>query len=176
MSIFVINQASEEDESKPRIYPEGASYVGYAAGVEWFSGDTIHKDGREPTEDELAAALLELPAIRQLKQMARRRIEESVGDLHDIQSDQSRHIEALTVMLCRLSAEYLGGTAMKESDKTSYLARVESILADIDSGKVTLRGNQGDVAEMLNQGLRRTSKVNEIVAADYLPRRDKVLS
>jgi len=148
---------------------------GWAAGVLWYQDADAPAGSREPTEQEMSAALLELPAIRQLKANARRKIEAEMGDLHEMVADQSKQIEALTVLVCRMAAEYLGGTVMDQVTKDTYLARVEMVVGALDSGQLVLRGGQEDTDDMLAKVLARTSRINQIVAEEYLPRRDEVL-
>ena len=174
MPLFVIESAIEtEDERQPD--PEGAQALGHAAGVRWFKAPTIPKEGRAPTDEELMIANLDLPSIRNLKASTRRKIEAEVGDLHEIVADQAKQIEALTLMLCRLSAEYLGGTTMDAGTKETYLARVETVLGAIEQGHLVLRGDLEGTDDMLQKTLSRTNRINEIVGSEYLPRRNGVL-
>lgn len=175
MTLFVIEPIDTQDGERQQ-EPKGAQPLGHAAGVRWYKANTIPSDGRAPTADEITAANLELPAIRNLKAFTRRKIETEVGDLHEIVADQAKQIEALTVMLCHLSAEYLGGTAMSADAKTTYLARVESVLAAIDCGALQLRGDLEGADDMLEKTLARTNRINQIVGNEYLPRRNKVMS
>lgn len=149
---------------------------GWAAGVLWYRDADAPEGSREPTEEELAIALLELPAIRQLKASTRRKIEAEVGDVHELLADQAKQIEALTVMVCRMAADYLGGTAMNDATRATYLARVESVVSALDSGSLTLRGAAEGPDDMLARVLARTSRINQIVGEEYLPRRNEVLS
>jgi hypothetical protein len=119
--------------------------------------------------------MLELPAIRSAKANTRRRIESEVGDLHEIVADQAKQIEALTVMLCRLSAEYLGGTAMTDDQKTRYLTRVETVLGAIETGQLTLRGDLEAADDMLHKTLARTNRINQIIGESYLPQRNRLI-
>src|SRR5690554_5990793 len=148
---------------------------GWAAGVLWYRDADAPEGSREPTEQELSVALLELPAIRQLKASTRRRIEAEMGDLHEIVADQSRQIEALTALVCRMAAEYLGGTAMDEATKATYAARVETVVAALNTGDLVLRGDTEGGDDMLAKVMGRTSRINQIVAEEYLPRRDEAL-
>jgi len=174
MPLFVI-ETPGDDEDSPLSAPQGAQAMGHAAGVRWYKAAAIPSEGREPTDEELAAALLELPAIRQLKSSVRRRIEREVGDLHEIVADQSRQIEALTALVCRMAADLLGGTPLSEDTRTTYLARVESVVAALDSGTLILRGDQEGADDMLAKVMGRTSRVNQIVGDEYLPRRNEVM-
>lgn len=175
MPLFVIEPIeTQDDERQPE--SQGAQPLGHAAGVRWYKADSIPTEGRAPTADELATANLELPAIRSLKASMRRKIETEMGDLHEIVADQAKQIEALTVILCRISAEYLGGTAMDTSVKATYLGRVENVLALIDGGELQLRGDLEGADDMLEKALARTSRINQIVGSEYLPRRGEVLS
>jgi hypothetical protein len=153
--------------------PPGAQ--GWAAGVLWYRTEDAPEGSRDPSEQELAQALLELPAIRSLKAHTRRKIEAEVGDLHEIVADQSRQIEALTALVCRLAADVLGGTPLSEQTKVTYLARVESVVAALDAGYLVLRGDQEGADEMLARVMARTSRINQIVGEEYLPRRDEVM-
>lgn len=175
MPIFVIEPTDTQDD-EPRVDPEGAKPLGQAAGVHWYKDTVIPPEGREPTTPEWQAAMLELPSIRSLKQSARRRIELEVGDLHEIIADQARQIEALTALGARIAADYLGGTAMSGETKADYLGRVENIIAGIDGGSLKLRGDEAGAEDMLTKVLSRTSRINEIIAEEYLPRRNEVLS
>lgn len=175
MPLFVIEPVATEDDERSA-EPQGAQSLGHAAGVRWYKAAAIPTEGRAPTADEMTAANLELPAIRNLKASARRRIEAEVGDLHEVVADQAKQIEALTVMLCHLSAEYLGGTVMSDTAKTTYLARVENVLSAIDSGALQLRGDLEVTGDMLEKALARTNRINQIVGSEYLPRRGEVLS
>lgn len=175
MPLFVIEPLDTTDDT-PQPDPQGAQSLGHAAGVRWYKGDAVPTEGREPTPEELSAALLELPAIRQLKASARRRIEREVGDVHEILADQAKQIEALIALTARLAAEYLGGTAMDEPTKTTYLGRVETIVEALDSGSLTLRGDMEGAGDMIMKVLERSNRINEIIAADYLPRRAGVMS
>jgi hypothetical protein len=180
MHLVVIDRTPNDgDEPADNQLPEGAISLGHAAGVEWHripDGETPPEGSREPTEQELAAALLELPAIRQLKAATRRKIESEMGDLHEIVADQSKQIEALTALVCRMAAEQLGGTAMDAATKATYLARVEMVVGALDSGALVLRGDQEGADDMLARVLARTSRVNQIVGEEYLPRRNELLS
>lgn len=175
MPLFVIETTDATDDERPP-EPEGAQSLGHAAGVRWYKGDAVPDEGRAPTADELASANLELPAIRNLKASTRRKIEAEVGDLHEIVADQAKQIEALAVMLCHLSAEYLGGTVMSDTAKATYLARVENVLAAIDGGALQLRGELEGTDDMLAKTLVRTNRINQIVGNEYLPRRSEVMS
>jgi len=176
MPLFVIESIDTTIDDAPRPSPQGAQSLGHAAGVRWYKGDPVPAEGRAPTEAELSTALLELPAIRQLKARARRRIESEVGDLHEIVADQAKQVEALTALVCRMAAEQLGGTAMDAATKATYLARVEMVVGALDSGALVLRGDQEGADDMLAKVLARTSRVNEIVGEEYLPRRNELLS
>jgi hypothetical protein len=148
---------------------------GWAAGVLWYRDTDAPEGSREPTEQERAAALLELPAIRQLKASARRKIEAEMGDLHEIVADQAKQIEALTALVSRMTADYLGGTTMDDTTKATYLARVEMVVGALDSGQLVLRGDQEGTDDMLVKVMARTSRINQIVGTEYLPRREGVL-
>src|SRR5690554_74494 len=150
----------EAVEDQPN--PQGDQ--GWAAGVLWYQDADAPEGSREPTEQERAAALLELPAIRQLKANARRKIEAEMGDLHELVADQAKQIEALTALVSRMAADYLGGTAMSEETKGVYLARVESIVSALDSGSLTLRGDLEAPDAMLMRLLGRANRINEIIA------------
>jgi len=175
MPLFVI-EPLDTTEDTPQPDPQGAQPLGHAAGVRWYKDATIPAEGREPTDEELSAALLELPAIRQLKAAARRKIEREVGDVHEILADQAKQIEALTALVSRMAADYLGGTVMDEATKTTYLQRVETIVGALDSGSLTLRGDMEGADTMIMKVLERSNRINEIIAQEYLPRRAGVLS
>ena len=154
--------------------PPGA--IGWAAGVVWYRNDDAPEEAREPTEEEMAQAMLELPAFRSLKQSVRRKIEAEVGDVHEILADQARQIEALTAMLCRLAADQLGGTAMDADTKSTYLARAENVVAALDSGQLVLRGGMESTDDMLAKVMGRTARMNQIVAEEYLARKEALLN
>ncbi len=178
--LIVIDRTNDDPENPLEIQlPEGTLALGHAAGVEWHrlaEGSLVPGGARAPTEEELDAALLELPAIRRLKEAARRRIEREVGDVYEILADQARQIEALTALVSRMAADYLGGTAMDEATKGTYLQRVETVLAALDSGGLTLRGDMEGADAMIMRVLGRANRINEIVGQDYLPRRNALLS
>jgi len=178
--LIVIDRTNDDPENPLEIQlPEGTQKLGFAGGVEWHrlpEGELMPGGTRAPTEEQLAAAMLELPAIRQLKANARRRIEAEVGDAHEILADQAKQIEALTALVSRMAADYLGGTAMDETTKTTYLQRVETIVGALDSGSLTLRGDMEGTDAMIMKVLGRSNRINEIIAQEYLPRRDGVLS
>lgn len=168
MPLFVIKPTdTNDDERLPD--PEGAKALGYAAGLRWYKADAVPPEGRAPTRSEFAIASIDLPAIKNLKSSARRKIQAEVGDVYEILADHSKQIEALTVMVCRLSAEYLGGTAMTEEERQKYLIRVESVLGAISAGHLTLRGDLEGADDMLQKTLERTDRVNRIVGDEYLP-------
>jgi hypothetical protein len=178
-SLIVINRNTDTEEPTEIQLPEGTLPLGDAAGLSWFKiphGALAPSGSRAPTAEELARAHLELPAIRQLKASTRRKIEAEVGDLHEIVADQSKQIEALTALVCRMAAEQFGGTAMDQATKDTYLARGEMVVGALDSGALTLRGDQEGADDMLAKVLARTSRVNEIVGEEYLPRRNELLS
>lgn len=175
MPLFVIDQPADEEESAQPA-PAGAEAIGQAAGVHWYRDTTIPAEGREPTDDELAAALLQLPAIRQLKQMARRRIEAEVGDVYDLLADQGKQIEALTALVARMAVEYYGGEAASEETRANYLARSQAVVDALDSGGVSMRSDAEPAYDMIMRALNRSGQINRIIADDYLPRRDQVLS
>lgn len=176
MTLYVIQPTeSDADDGAQPPDPQGAQRLGHAAGVRWYQGNPVPAEGRAPTDDEMATAMLELPAIRSLKAAARRRIEAEVGDVHEILADQARQIEALTALVSRMAADYLGGTAMDETTKETYLERVEGVVAALDSGALTLRGDAEGANDMLEKVMARADRINRIVAADYLPKRDALL-
>lgn len=175
MPLFVIETIDTTDDT-PQPEPQGAQSLGHAAGVRWYKAATIPQSGRAPTSDELAKAHLELPAMRQLKATARRKIENEMGDLHDLLADQAKQIEALTALVSRMAAEYLGGTTMSETAKATYLQRVEAVVGALDSGAITLRGDMEEAGEMIMRTLERSDRINEIVGNEYLPGRNEVLS
>lgn len=178
--LIVIDRTNDDPESPLEIQlPEGTQRLGFAGGVEWHrlpDGEQMPGGARAPTGEQLAAARLELPAIRQLKASTRRRIEAEVGDVHEILADQARQIEALTALVSRMAAEYLGGTAMDEATKATYLQRVEAIVGALDDGSLTLRGDMEEADVMIMTALERSNRINEIVGNEYLPRRNEVLS
>ncbi|MDN3524364.1 hypothetical protein QWY79_03685 [Halomonas sabkhae] len=174
MPLFVID-LPDSDEAPAQPAPQGSESLGYAAGVCWYKGASIPVEGREPSNDEMSAALLELPAIRQLKAAARRRIEREVGDVHEILADQARQIEALTALVCRLATDQLGGTALDGDTRTRYLARAESIVSALDSGSLVLRGDVEGADDMLDKVMSRAGRINQIIALEYLPKRDALL-
>lgn len=178
-TLIVIDRTNDDPESPLEIQlPEGTQSLGHAGGVEWHrlpEGAILPGGTREPTDDERMMARLALPAVRQLKASARRRIEAEMGDLHELVADQSKQIEALTALVCRLAADQLGGTPMSEEAKATYLARVEMVVGALDSGALVLRGDAEGPDDMLAKVLARTSRINQIVAEEYLPRRDGVL-
>lgn len=175
MPLFVIDPISADDDTPPP-EPHGAKPMGHAAGVIWYRAGTVPAEGREPTAAEMSAALLELPAIRQLKASVRRKIEAEAGDVYELLADQSRQIEALTALTCRLAADLLGGTPMSDTTKQLYLTRVERVVQALDSGGLALRGNAEGADDMLAKVMQRTSRINQIVAENYLPRREELLS
>lgn len=174
MPLFVIDPVDTADDA-PQLDPEGAHSLGHAGGVSWYKAPAIPAEGREPTSEEFAVALLELPAIRQLKAAARRKIDREVGDIYEIAADQAKQIEALTALTARLAADYLGGTAMSEATRSTYLQRVENIVGALDSGSLTLRGDLEGANEMISKVLGRSNRINEIISEEYLPRRSEVL-
>lgn len=175
MPLFVTETSNDLEDTGPPVTPEGAVPLGQAAGLRWYRADRVPTEGRTPTTDEVSTAMLELPAIRSAKAAARRRIASEVGDLHEIIADQAKQIEALTVMLCRLSAEYLGGTAMTDDQRTRYLTRVETVLGAIETGGLTLRGDVEAADDMLQKTLARTNRINQIIADSYLPQRSRLI-
>lgn len=172
MPLFVIEQ--DDAEERPAV-PIGATALGQTRGLYWYQATEIDSDGRLPTHEELARANIELPAMRAAKEHARRKIEEEMGDLHEIVADQSKQIEALTVLLCRLTADMLGGTVMSDVTKETYLDRSESVIAALDSGALRLRGDMEGADDMLQRMLQRTNRINQIVEAEYLPLRQSVI-
>lgn len=177
--LIVIDRTNDDPENPLEIQlPEGTQKLGFAGGVEWHrlpEGASLPSGARAPTDNEMIKARLELPAIRQLKASARRRIEVEVGDIYEIVADQAKQIEALTALTARLAADYMGGTAMDAATRSAYLQRVESIVGALDNGSLTLRGDQGGVDDMLTKVMARTSRINEIVGEEYLPRRNALL-
>lgn len=177
--LIVIDRTPDgSDEPLEVQVPDGTLALGYAAGLAWYrlpEGTLGPSGSRAPTAAELDQATLELPAVQRLKQATRRRIEREVGDVYEILADQARQIEALTALVCRLSADQLGGTAMSETTKSTYLARAESVVAALDSGALTLRGDAESADDMLEKVMARADRINRIVAADYLPRRRALL-
>lgn len=177
-SLIVIKRNTDTDEPSEIQLPEGALPLGDAAGLSWFKiphGALAPSGSRAPTTQELERARFELPAVRQLKQATQRRIEAEMGDVHELLADQARQIEALTALVCRLAAEHLGGTAMSEATKAAYLARAEHVVAALDSGALTLRGDAEGADDMLAKVMGRTDRINRIIADEYLPRRRALL-
>lgn len=179
MTTLIVIDAQHDDEQPVIPIPEGSLSLGDAAGVSWhrIPAGSLPPDGsRSPTDEELAQARLELPAVRMLKANARRRIETEVGCVHDIIADQARQIEALTALVCRVAADYLDGTEMSPEVRESYRDRADAVVAALDSGHLTLRGGLEDPVDMIMRLLTRSNRINEIVASEYLPRRDALMS
>lgn len=178
--LIVIDRTNDDPENPLEIQlPEDTRRLGFAGGVEWHrlpEGASLPSGARAPTDNEMIKARLELPAIRHLKNNARRRIEAEVGDVHEILADQAKQIEALTALTARLAADYLGGTSMDATTQTNYLSRVEVIVSALDSGSLSLRGDMEATDEMIIKVLERANRINEIITQEYLPRRDGVLS
>lgn len=178
-TLIVINAQHDDDEQPVIALPGGSLALGEAAGLNWYripKGEAAPEGSRAPTEAEINRAKLELPAIRALKANARRRIEGEIGDLHEIVADQARQIEALTALVCRVSADYLGGAEMPAEVREAYRERAVAVVSALDSGALTLRGSLEDPVDMIMRLLARSNRINEIVAEEYLPRRDGVLS
>jgi len=162
--------ALQEDQPIP------PNSLGWAGGIAWYRDADAPDGSREPTTNELAAANLELPAIRNLKASAQRKIEAEVGDVYEILADHSKQIEALTVMICRLSADILGGTQLSDEERQKYLVRVETVIGAIAAGHLTLRGDLEGADDMLQKTLMRTDKVNRIIGDAYLPQLRRLIS
>lgn len=123
----------------------------------------------------MSAAMLELPAIRQLKAAARRRIEREVGDVYDLLADQAKQIEALTALLSRMAVEYYGGASPTEEQRQNYLERSEAVIAALDSNDTLMRADAEPAYDLIMRSLGRSSLINKIVSEDYLPRRNEVM-
>lgn len=113
--------------------------------------------------------------MRQLKAAARRRIEAEAGDLHDIVSDQARQIEALMALTVRLGQIVLGGEQLDSDVQQRYLDRITPLAHALDDGTLTLRGDLEDPDAMLARMQARADRINDIIGAEYLPRRDELL-
>ena len=175
MPIFVI-EPTENGEESGVSSPVGAQALGSAAGVDWFKASVIPAAGRAPTRREITVAHHELPAMRQLKSSVRRKIESEQGCIYDLVADQAKQIEALTVLVSRMAADYLGGPAMSNEHRAAYLARVSAVIEGLDNGTLKLRGDAEGTDDMLNRVLHRASRINEIVEEEYLTRRNTVMS
>ena len=176
--IVIDRTPNDADEPVDIQLPEGTLALGAAAGLAWYKiphGSRGPAGSRSPTAEELDRARLELPAVMRLKASARRKIEREIGDLHEVIADQARQIEALTALLCRLVADHLGGTAMSDATRATYLARAESVVAALDSGALTLRGEAEGADDMLVKVMGRANRINQIITAEYLPRRRALL-
>lgn len=175
MPVFVIEPIESVEESGVSS-PVGAVALGSAAGVDWFKASVIPAAGRAPTRRELTVAHHELPAMRQLKSSVRRKIEAEQGCIYDLVADQAKQIEALTVLVSRMAADYLGGPVLSDEQRAIYLARVSAVIEGLDSGDLKLRGDAEDADDMLDRVLYRASRINEIVEDEYLPRRAWIMS
>lgn len=175
MPLFVIEPIETQDDERPST-PQGVQSLGHAAGVRWYKGDAVPDEGRAPTDGEMATAKRELPAIRQLKASARRRIADEVGDADDIIADQARQIEALTTLSVRLAQIVLGGETLDPELQQRYLERITPVANALDNGSLFLRGDIENAGDMLARVQGRTDAINRIIANEYLPRRDGVLS
>jgi len=114
--------------------------------------------------------------VRQLKASARRRIEAEAGDIHDIVADQARQIEALMALAVRLGQVVLGGETLDPDVQHRYLDRIAPLAQALDNGSLTLRGDLEDPDAMLARMQARTDRINDIIAAEYLPRRAELLN
>lgn len=176
--IIVIERTDATDDA-PAATPEGATPLGQVAGLDWYrlpDNSDMPATARQPTDDELAHAKRELPAIKTLKASVRRRIEREVGDVHEILADQARQIEALTALAVRLGQVVFGGETLGADLQQRYLDRINPVATALDSGALLLRGDLEDAAEMLARVQSRTDAVNRLIGEHYLPRRDEVLS
>lgn len=176
--IIVIERTDTADDA-PVTTPEGATPLGQAAGLDWYrlpDGSDMPDSARAPTDGEMATAKRELPAIRQLKASARRRIADEVGDADDIIADQARQIEALTALSARLAQIVLGGETLDPELQQRYLERITPVANALDNGSLLLRGNIENAGDMLARVQGRTDAINRIIADEYLARRDALLS
>ncbi|MAO57800.1 MAG: hypothetical protein CL549_15700 [Alcanivorax sp.] len=147
--------------------------------MDWYripEGATAPAGTRTPTEGELGTARLDLPPVRQLKAAARRRIEAQAGDLHDIVADQARQIEALMALTVRLGQVVLGGEQLDSDVQQRYLDRITPLAHALDDGALTLRGDLEDPDDMLARMQARADRINDIIAEEYLPRRNDLMS
>tara|TARA_E500000305_G_C3947050_1_gene200320 strand:- start:139 stop:678 length:540 start_codon:yes stop_codon:yes gene_type:complete len=159
--------------------PPESRRLGAAGGLDWYripEGATAPAGTRAPTDAELNSARLDLPPVRQLKASARRRIEAEAGDIHDIVADQARQIEALMALAVRLGQVVLGGETLDPDVQHRYLDRIAPLAQALDNGSLTLRGDLEDPDAMLARMQARTDRINDIIAAEYLPRRAELLN
>lgn len=177
--LIVIDRSNDESEQPDTItLPDGALALGHAAGLAWYRlphGALAPAGSRVPTPAEVDQARLSLPAVLSLKASVRRRIEADVGGVHELIADQAKQIEALTALTARLAVEHFGGQAVSEEDRANYLARWQAVIDALDSGDVTMRSDEEPAGDMIMRVLSRSSRINKIIADEYLPRRDALL-
>ena len=80
---------------------------------------------------------------------------------------------ALTV---RLGQIVLGSEQLDSDVQQRCLDRITPLAHALDDGTLTLRGDLEDPDAMLARMQARADRINDIIGAEYLPRRDELLS
>lgn len=123
----------------------------------------------------LTAQLKRLRPFAIAKDVTRRDIAEASGDIHDLLADSMRMTEFALALSLRLGREVLGGAAMDQATKDSYLARIEAVLNGMESGEILIRGDIENTDEMMNRLMSRYTRINQIVRDGYKPRVDSLI-
>ena len=109
------------------------------------------------------------------KGVVRQKIEDEVGDVHDLVADSMRLCEFAIALSVRVSHEMLTGEAMDPAIREAYTARVGAVKDAMDSGALVMRSDIEDPTEMMVRLMQRYSHITQLVGDHYRPAVDDLL-
>lgn len=161
-----------------------ATYLGEIEGWRYVS---VPDDAQMPEQPEeiqwqavdatpdLVEKLKRSRPMRIAKGVVRERIEEEVGDLHDLVADCMRLCEFSLALSLRVSHEVFSGEQMAPEVRQAYAERVQTVLGAMDSGDVVLRGDLEDPDAMIMRLMERYTRISQLLANVYKPRVNDLL-
>jgi hypothetical protein len=167
------------EEDAPR-----ATYLGEIEGWRYVSVPDDAQMPEQPEEIQWQAVTI-TPELRErlkrtrpvsvAKDVVRQKIENEVGDVHDLVADSMRLCEFAIALSVRVSHEILTGQAMDPAIRESYATRVGAVKDAMDSGDLIMRSDIEDPTEMMVRLMQRYSHITQLVGDHYRPAVDDLL-
>lgn len=117
---------------------------------------------------EQMAAIRAQPYMRMYKTNTRKLIEQNVGDTMDLISDVYKLSEFAIIAVSAMLADKGGLITMSDETLQAYAQRGAAVLQAVNSGKVTLRSDYEDPAEMIASVIPKYSALQDIVRDNYI--------
>lgn len=174
-----VTTSEEADESVPVTDP--SEFLGIVDGraYRWFPDEfDMTKVGEQDPEldfkqetelsEATRLALREQARAKFHKRVARKLIEEQVGDVLDLLADMGQLVEFAIIAVSALWADKAGLVPADEDTTQSYGTRGAAVLGFVNEGNLVLRSSFESPEKMITTIMPRYSKVQAIVRDEYI--------